>query len=341
MATRNVKTRTVLSSLARTWWRAAESRGVDPRGILNEGLRARLEDVDGRLPYDALMAFVDELAARSADPFFGLRVADAYVDAATFGVVGFAARSCETLGDAIERTVRYAAVMNENTEIRLQRFDDVVLITDGPIAPMVWPRHYAEMALGSFVCLSRKWTRTPIDVVRASFQHPAPRDVSEHERMFSADLHFGQAQNQLVLPAAALGAPLHFADRDLRAYLDKQAQALASELGPAADWLTKLRNALLRALPGGAPTLRSAAHEVAMSERTLQRRLAEERLTYGALLDSVRKHAALGAIATKGSSVQEAGFMAGYVDMKAFRRAFHRWTGRSPQAYRRELRSGS
>lgn len=51
-------------------------------------------------------------------------------------------------------------------------------------------------------------------------------------------------------------------------------------------------------------------------------------------------HAASAAIGTRGTSVQDAAFMAGYVDMKAFRRAFRRWTGESPQTYRRTQRGG-
>jgi len=330
----------VLSSLGRTLWRAAEARGLGVEGIA-QGLgidKAQIDDADGRIPYHALMRLSEELALQSKDPFFGLHVAEAFVDAATFGVVGFAARSCETLGEAIERTVRYAAVMNENTEIRLERFSNVAVITDGPIAPLEWPRHYAEMALGSFMVLSRKWTRLPIAALRARFQHAAPASVTEHERIFGTSVQFGEPQNQLVLPIEALSSPLPSADEELRFLLDSRAAGIARELGPAKDWVTKLRNAMLRALPSGAPTLAQSAQAVAMSPRTLQRRLGEESVTYEGVLDQVRRHAALAAMGTEHASVQEAAFMAGYVDMKAFRRAFRRWTGDSPQAYRRRCR---
>lgn len=337
-----METRTVLSSLARTLWRAATARGLDVDAVARElNLdRALIDDVDGRIPYAALMQLSEALAEGSQDPFFGLHVAEAFVEAATFGVVGFAARSCATLGEAIERTVRYSAVMNENTEIRLERFSNVVVITDGPIAPLTWPRHYAEMAIASFMVLSRKWTGRDIAATRARFQHPRPLDVSEHERIFACPLQFDEPQNQLILPADILSLPLPSADVELSAFLDKQAGAIAKELGPSSDWVGKLRSSLLSALPGGSPTVVEAARSVAMSARTLQRRLAEEGLSYEKLLDQVRRHAALAAIGTKGTSVQDAAFMAGYVDMKAFRRAFRRWTGESPQTYRRTQRGG-
>ena len=326
----------VLSSLARTWLRAAKARGVASTGLVDDTLRARLEDADGRIPYDTFMRLVEELSARSGDPSFGLHVAEDFVDAATFGVVGFAARSCNTLGEAIERTVRHTAIMNENTEIRLERRGGRAVITDGPIAPLTWPRHYAEMALASFACLSRKWTERPVDVLQVRFRHAAPADVAEHERLFGVRPEFSRPLNQLVLPVAVLDAPLRFADVDLRVYLDTHAANLTRALGPAGDAVARLRNAIHRALPTRAPTLSDAARAIGMSARTLQRRLAAEGHTYHAILDSVRMHAATTALAVPGTSVQEAAFLSGYVDLKAFRRAFRRWTGVSPKAYRND-----
>jgi AraC-like DNA-binding protein len=329
--------RTVLSSLARPLILATRARGVDARDLVSPAFQAQLDEVDGRVPYDALMSLCEALAERSGDPFFGLHVAEGFVDAATFGVVGFAARSCTTLGEAIARTVRYASVMNEHTEISLDRFSDVAVITDGPRAPLTWPRQYAEMAIASFLTLARRWTATPVTALTARFVHPAPLDTSEHARLFACPVSFGQPQNQLVLRASSLDAPFPSSDEPLREYFDRQAQAVARDLGVESDWLGKLRVELLRALPGGPPPLLQAARYVSMSGRTLQRRLAAEGLSYERLLDQLRRRAAIDAIGVAGTSIEEAGFMAGYVDLKAFRRAFRRWTGTTPQAYRRRV----
>jgi len=91
----------------------------------------------------------------------------------------------------------------------------------------------------------------------------------------------------------------------------------------------------LRQLSRGTPTVASIAGSLGMSSRTLQRRLSERGVTFGDILDSARREAALAAIPRPGASVQEVASSSGFLDVKAFRRAFVRWTGKSPSQYRR------
>jgi len=75
-----------------------------------------------------------------------------------------------------------------------------------------------------------------------------------------------------------------------------------------------------------------------MSARTLQRRLAAAGLSYHALLDTVRRETAERCVADAELSLGEIAYLVGYSEPAAFHRAFKRWTGVTPQAYRRRLR---
>lgn len=100
--------------------------------------------------------------------------------------------------------------------------------------------------------------------------------------------------------------------------------------------LSEVREAIGRTLPDTTPTLASIGRSLGMSRRTLQRRLSERGVTFGQILDSVRRDAALRAITRPGTSVHEVALSCGFDDVKALRRAFRRWTGRSPSEYRKQ-----
>jgi AraC-like DNA-binding protein len=78
-----------------------------------------------------------------------------------------------------------------------------------------------------------------------------------------------------------------------------------------------------------------------MSRRSLQRRLAEADSTYQSLLDDTRRDLALRHIEDPAKSVTDVTFLLGYSQQSAFTRAFRRWTGMSPSAYRATTRRAS
>jgi AraC-like DNA-binding protein len=85
------------------------------------------------------------------------------------------------------------------------------------------------------------------------------------------------------------------------------------------------------------PTLPTTATAVRIPERTLQRRLAEEGVSHSALVDDVRRSLAVKYLGSANVSVTEIAYMLHFADPTVFSRAFKRWTGESPAAYRKRL----
>ena len=73
-----------------------------------------------------------------------------------------------------------------------------------------------------------------------------------------------------------------------------------------------------------------------MSERTLYRRLAESRLTYQGVLEKTQKSLAENLLSEGGFSIAEVAFLTGFSEQSSFTRAFKRWAGLSPGAYRKQ-----
>lgn len=330
------------TGLARTLVDAARARGLDVGAELTRS-RLTLDDlatVEGYVPYRTLMWLAEAIAERSGDEAFGLHTAENFVDASSFGVAGFAVRSSTTLREAIDRTVRYAAVINESTQMSVVYDEGGARIIDGPMPPLVWPRHYAELSMASFITLSRKWTGLQFDARAVGFRHAAPRDVSEHRRIFGCAPVFDCAQNFIVIPRHVLDTQFKYGDRLLGEFFEGHLSGLARTQGTSPGALAEVRDAMNALLKGGAPTLEVVGKKLGLSERTLQRRLGERGVSFTEVLGSVRREAALRGIERPNASVQELAFACGFSDIKAFRRAFHRWTGVAPREYRRGIKRG-
>ncbi|BDY04698.1 AraC family transcriptional regulator [Ferrimonas sp. YFM] len=109
-------------------------------------------------------------------------------------------------------------------------------------------------------------------------------------------------------------------------------QSLAS-LDANASTVERLRSLLLEMLPAGQSGAEQAASRLAMSKRTLQRRLSSEQSNFQQVLDDTRlelAHHYLG----RQQSAAEVAFLLGYQDTTSFYRAFQAWTGTTPERYR-------
>lgn len=328
----------VLASIVRSALNAAEREGLSRDGLLAcAGLDTRaLDDPDARVPQPAYLRVWREIEARTTNPFFGLHFAASQVEASTFSVVGFAARSSATFGEALARVARYGRVLNDAEEITVVREESVVVVGQNPRgAELPWPRHKAEGAIANYVLRGRAWTGASFRPLSVSFQHARPRDVSEHRRVFDCPLHFGEARNELRFDPSVLELAMRDPSPDLVAYLTHQADRRLASLGDA-TLLEEVGRAVREALPGGTPTISTVARRLGMSARSLQRRLAEEDTSFATVVDGIRRDLATEMLTERHVSIEEVAFLVGFADARGFRRAVERWTGRSP----RELRAG-
>ncbi|NGY06242.1 helix-turn-helix transcriptional regulator [Solimonas terrae] len=108
-----------------------------------------------------------------------------------------------------------------------------------------------------------------------------------------------------------------------------------------ADLLGELQRRILEALPEGGATLDAIAARLGFSERTLQRRLQGARLNFQQLVEQLRFEVARRHLQQGELPLTEIGYQLGYSEPSAFSRAFRRWSGASPLAYRRRVAIGA
>ena len=86
-------------------------------------------------------------------------------------------------------------------------------------------------------------------------------------------------------------------------------------------------------LSGSVPDIDSISQKLAVSKRSLQEKLKNERASFRDLLKTTRKQMAVENLARQDVTICDVAFMLGYSDQSAFNHAFKRWTGQSPKAY--------
>lgn len=304
-------------------------------------LRAAGDDVDARLArfgltralteshvvaeVDVLAAFYDDAAVALGQPDLGLDLVRD-IDRGAYGLAEFGIRAAPTVREALRRLARFAVLLNEATTVEVRETDTSVCVHQRiPGHPLSGGRHSNEYFMAVLLAFGQTITSGEVPVERVWFCHAAPADLSTHRRTFGgATVHFDRSDNGLALPRSVADMPLASADPPLMQAIDAQAEQLLSARSVSHEFIDRVRDGMSRALHDGTPALPDIAEYLAMTPRTLQRRLAEHDTSFREVLDELRfeMHDRL---AAQGLSSQEVAFRLGYADMGSFRRARRRW----------------
>lgn len=286
------------------------------------------ESVDAEAYYGLI-----ERVAGAEDHALPFRYAEA-LQADDFGALGLAMKTAQTLGATLQRLMRYILVLSDTLEYALvdepggQRFE-----LNGR------PHHRRgaalanECALAAVVSMLRQAAGAHVRPDAVSFRHPRPPTVAPHQAFFGCDVAFDAAHDAIHLSAAVIAQQPRLADAGLSAYLLARLDELRAR---AADrsLVAQVRGAVADALPDGQPSKTWVARRLGMSERTLHRRLADEGASFQAIATQVRREAAEALLVTTDHPLADVAFLTGFADQSAFTRAFKRWTGLTPTAYR-------
>lgn len=298
--------------------------------------RATLENPDARIPIEQADALWQKAYELSGDPNLALHA----IEVLPFGayrVIDFLASSAPTIGAALAKVSDYFPIIR-NGAIRLPYVvgDRVVTFAlEAPSCPSAVTRPYAEYTLAAVFLRTRIATHQRYPLLRVEFTHPRPADISEHERIFDCPVVFGAETCQLVIARDVWDTPRVGSDPALFSVLDSHARMLMDQLPKPAELVSQVREALEAELRGGNPQLESIARRLAMSPRTLQRRLRDEGLLFNDVLDAMRFRAARAYLSQRDVAGAEVAYLLGFAEQSSFNRAFRRWSGQTPTEYRR------
>jgi AraC-like DNA-binding protein len=297
---------------------------------------------DQRIAASTYLELLGHGVRLTGDERLGLHLGEA-VRPGYYGVLGYLIMSCATLADALHRQARYAALVGNLGQVDLADeppragLEPQVAHSWQPLLPQQ-KRQLSEETLAGWVTFGHWISGLDIPPTEVRFQHAAPADTAEYQRIFRCPVLFDQADNALVFPKRLLATPLGQADAQVRLMLDAYADRLLGELQQGHSVLDRARLELSRQLPEVGADLQQIAARLALSPRTLQRRLREAGLSFNQLVDETRQQLVLHYLRDPALELAEIAFLVGFSEPGSLARAFRRWTGQSPGEYRRCLK---
>ena len=167
------------------------------------------------------------------------------------------------------------------------------------------------------------------------FSHATPVDPEPYQRFFKAPVRFDSDQSALVFSATWLDHPVSGANAQLYRVLKAETEALLAWTD--GDFVAQLRRVLHGLVITGRGTVEQAAFLFGMHRRTLNRRLNAQGTSFKELLQEVRFEISQQLLRDTRLPVVEVAEALGYAAAGAFTRAFQRWSGKSPTAWREAL----
>ena len=323
----------VLSRLVADRLRAA---GADLQSILKQvGLSLRqIDDPDERLPANCQIAFLEAAADVLNEDLLGFRLAQG-ADCRKLGLLYYVFASSATLDEAIRRCARYSRVANEAIVVRL-------LESGRPVIRLGYTgiaRHtdvqQMEFIITFLLRICRHVTGRQLVPESVSMMHVRSTIPSEISNFFGVRVEFGSDFDEIVLPAGAGDLPLVNSDPYLNKIIVKDCEAYLAErrtnVGP---FRIRVENAIAPLLPHGSARANVIAEALGMSERTLERRLAQEGTSFMEILQQLKSEMAVRYIEDPGVPISRIAWLLGFEEVSSFSHAFKRWTGKSPRQMR-------
>lgn len=304
---------------------------------LTEELRA---DPDARCSPFAYMVLWKELLTKLPHVVVPVELARA-TSPASLGVTGQVVMRADNLAHSIDLIERFLHLTDTALTLARPERDDLIGLAVGHRPEVVAMRFPIELMHGVGFVLMSLAAAGQVPLREVTFAHPAGYPVAAYEELFGAPVRFDAEISALWIPKAALATPFSNRDPVARHYLEAQAAHMLSALppAPAAPIVAQVRAAILDELAASGAELARVAKRLAMSTRTLQRRLDEAGTGYQDLVDDVRSAAARTLLRDRARSIIDVAFELGYADLKSFYRAFRRWTDATPAEWRAKERA--
>jgi AraC-like DNA-binding protein len=305
--------------------------GGDPDSIFSDaGLDATvLADPGQRISYDSLLLALQLTSERTGCRHFGLFAGQSW-HLADLGLLGEIMRNSPRVESALQELVLHQHINSDGTlAFMVQRG---VIVDLGYAAYAAFPPsmlHMYDAVMAAATNFMRELCGPNWNPLMVMLQHSRPADIGPYHRFFKAPVHFDSDFCALRFHSATLEQPLNRASDS--ALVAAKARAIAIGRPSFSDTARRsLRTLLIYGRASGA----DLALSLAVHRRTLDRMLAAEGLTFQQVLDEVRFSMARELLLQSNLAIADIAPALGFQDQVAFFRAFRRWAGTTPGAWR-------
>lgn len=314
-------------------------RDIDPGPIFDAcGIACKGEDCDTPIPVPKVAALLDLAAQASGNPCMGMDMGQRYhYESASILIMAMLAAprvdvgikclnrydkhvdsGIETTFDFDQSLAEFSASVMANDEVKLDQLNEYLMVF---------------LVRTLFIA-----TRVKVPLQEVWLCHPVNENAAALEAFFDAPVRFGQQANKLFVTRDYLQVPFFTANGLLFEVLTS---ALKTYFLPTADqsgFVDQVSREIIRCTGGDSPSTELIAQRLAISPRTLRRRLSEEGHSFQAAKNLAREKRAKHFLSHTNLPLSEIAFELGFSELSAFSRAFRSWAGMTPQTYRENSR---
>jgi AraC-like DNA-binding protein len=268
------------------------------------------------------------------DPSFPLRIGQ-MISTESFSPPIFASLCSPNLNVAMERLSRYKQLIGPMTLQVEQKVQSTTisldcLFTDNPL-----PDSLAATELVFLVRLVRMATREQIIPLSVSSSSSWLKR-NDYASYFGVKPYPGK-KHQLKFSARDAIYPFLTESPRMWQFFEPELRKRLTDIEAEASIASRVRSSLFELLPSGQTSIDDVANNLAVSKRTLQRHLSDEKTSFQQELNKTRESLARHYLVNSTYSGAQISFLLGFEDPNSFVRAFRSWTGETPEQVRAEL----
>jgi AraC-like DNA-binding protein len=313
--------------------------GGCPAGEILRDVKLTADEVHSpksRISLAELMTACKNAIRLSIDPHLPYRIGTS-IHISAYGMYGFAILCCPDFRKAMAFAELYHALAAPLATIEFTEADGIASWVIEPNArtatnPQLY-RFITEMQIGIHISLMRDIMGPTFTPDRISLAFPQAHDFGLPAEQIGCPLSFASSTNGIVFRSAWLDQAANLGNKTtypaVVALCDDLLDDLKSRIGVAGE----IRALLLRELTNP-PSLAAIAKRLEVSDRSLRRQLREQGISFRGLLDELRMQVALKYLRTTRLANEDIALALGFSDAANFRRAFRRWTNKSPSEIR-------
>jgi AraC-like DNA-binding protein len=313
----------------------AVAQGAD-RGALLENVGVTLETLESpeaRISYVQFATLVHNALALTGNPALGLDFGR-NIHLSHMGVLGLAVMSSPNARAAFEVGLRHYRSLAPawDLELRVDEGRGRFIAREAiPLRPFV--EFATEALLAAIVAMARSLLHRDLPIWRLNLSYPKPAYAERYAEMVSAPIFYDQPVTVSEFDPAILELPVQGADPATDRIAE---QIAATSVGPSVsvEGLVAQVRRVLGSVSGRPPDVDEVARTLQTSSRSLRRSLQRMGTSYQELLDEARRARAEEWVRATDLTMDQVASQLGFGDVRSFRRAFKRWTGVTPNAFR-------
>lgn len=316
-----------------------QSLGIDPEGLfLKAGIDPEeIQDPEKTFSLDQFIAVLEFGMEQTGDPYYGLKLGK---EPHIAGTIGMMCASCRNLKEAYIQGCKYFRVQGDFATIEFMDDRQYPGIRYTPAQSWILKspetvRQEIEAMFSFLVSILKINSNHVLRPFRISFAADRPSDLTVYKEVFGIVPLFDQKENVILFRSQDLLIPMKAFNPETFELLRMHIETQVKRISGASLVSEKVRSILLSSLRYRFPDINTVASKLNMSPRTLQRQLNNEQTSFKILLQDTRFNLAKHLLRQKSFSISEISYMLGYSDLGNFSRSFKKYTGTSPQYYRK------